>query len=137
MQTHLGNYVYAADIAVGEHFQSPGHTVSDLVFTPVEQIFTSNIFVRKVREKKLINRCDLLRRGLNKNLWVVTFQKSNDCLKIFQHLCNISSSVLMMTEYMSKYIDKEHYKWAHFLSLEEAYSVEEIKIKKKMINLTK
>ena len=56
------------DISVGEHFQSPGHTVSDIVFTPVEQIFSSNVFVRKVREKKLINKCDLLRRGLNKNL---------------------------------------------------------------------
>ena len=55
-------------IFVGEHFQSQGHTVSDIVFTPVEQIFSSNVFVRKVREKKLINKCDLLRRGLNKNL---------------------------------------------------------------------
>ena len=56
------------DVSVGQHFQSSGHSVSDLVFTPVEQIFSKNIFVRKVREKKLINHCDLLRRGLNRNL---------------------------------------------------------------------
>ena len=56
------------EISVGQHFQSCGHSVSDLVFPPVEQIFSQNIFVRKVREKKLINQCDLLRRGLNRNL---------------------------------------------------------------------
>ena len=56
------------ELTVGQHFQSSGHSVSDLVFTPVEQIFSKNIFVRKVREKKLINHCDLLRRGLNRNL---------------------------------------------------------------------
>ena len=56
------------EISVGQHFQSCGHSVSDLVITPVEQIFSQNIFVRKVREKKLINQCDLLRRGLNRNL---------------------------------------------------------------------
>ena len=61
-------YHQGTEIAVGQHFQSIGHSVADLVFTPVEQIFSSNVFVRKVREKKLINQFDLIRRGLNRNL---------------------------------------------------------------------
>ena len=52
------------EIAVGQHF----HSVAVVVFTPVEQIFSRNIFVRKVREKKMINQYDLVRKGLNKNL---------------------------------------------------------------------
>ena len=56
------------EIAVGQHFQLVGHSVADVVFTPVEQIFSRNIFVRKVREKKMINQYDLVRKGLNKNL---------------------------------------------------------------------
>ena len=61
-------YHQGTEIAVGQHFQSIGHSVADLIFTPVEQIFSSNVFVRKVREKKLINQFDLIRRGLNRNL---------------------------------------------------------------------
>ena len=55
-------------LPVGEHFRLPGHSVADLVFTPVERIYSSNVFVRKVREKLLIYRLDLIENGLNKKL---------------------------------------------------------------------
>ena len=55
-------------VAVGQHFRLPGHSVSDLVFTPVEKIFSSNVFVRKVRERQLINKLDLINNGLNRKL---------------------------------------------------------------------
>ena len=55
-------------LPVGHHFQQPGHSVSDLVFTPVERIYSNNIFVRKAREKNLINTLDLIEHGLNKQL---------------------------------------------------------------------
>ena len=53
---------------VGDHFQSAGHTVADFVFTPVEQISSNNVFVRKAREKMWINNFDLIRNGMNKKL---------------------------------------------------------------------
>ena len=53
---------------MGEHFQGVGHSVSDMRFTPVEKIYSSNIFVRKAREKQLINKLDLIRKGMNKKL---------------------------------------------------------------------
>ena len=53
---------------VGEHFQGRGHSVSDMRFTPIEKIYSSNIFVRKTREKRLINQLDMIREGLNKRL---------------------------------------------------------------------
>ena len=56
------------EIAVGQHFQLPGHSVSDMLFTPVDHIFVRNIYVRKVRAKKIINQFDLVRKGLNRNL---------------------------------------------------------------------
>ena len=53
---------------VGEHFQGPGHSVSDMRFTPVEKIYSNNIFVRKTRERRLINQLDMIRKGLNRKL---------------------------------------------------------------------
>ena len=55
-------------LAVGQHFRLPGHSVSDLVFTPVEKIFSNNVFVRKVRERQLINKLGLISNGLNRKL---------------------------------------------------------------------
>ena len=53
---------------VGQHFRQPGHSVEDMVFTPVEKIYSSNVFVRKARERNLINKLDLIDNGLNKRL---------------------------------------------------------------------
>ena len=52
----------------GEHFQSVGHSLPDFRFTPVEKIFSNNIFVRKARERMWINNHDLIRSGLNKKI---------------------------------------------------------------------
>ena len=55
-------------LSVGEHFRGAGHSVSDFVFIPVEKIMSTNIYVRKVREKLMINKFDLITNGLNKRL---------------------------------------------------------------------
>ena len=54
--------------AVGEHFQGAGHDVSNMQFIPVEKIFSNNCFVRKAREKQMINKYKMIEYGLNKNL---------------------------------------------------------------------
>ena len=53
---------------MGEHFQGRGHSVADMIFTPIEKIYSDNIFVRKIREKRLINKLDMIREGVNKRL---------------------------------------------------------------------
>ena len=55
-------------LPVGDHFRQPGHSVANMVFTSIEKIFSDNIFVRKVRERQLINNLDLINNGLNKKL---------------------------------------------------------------------
>ena len=42
--------------------------MSDLVFTPVEKIYSDNVFVIKVRERLLINKLNLISDGLNRRL---------------------------------------------------------------------
>ena len=54
-------------LPVGEHFRSAGHSVKDLVFTPVQKNYGS-MFVRRARERKLINKFNLIENGLNKKL---------------------------------------------------------------------
>ena len=54
-------------LPVGEHFRSAGHSVSDFVFTPVEKIY-GGVFIRKARERLLINKLDLINSGLNRRL---------------------------------------------------------------------
>ena len=56
------------DKPVGAHFQGVGHSVSDMRFTPVEKVFSNNIFVRKARERLMINKFDLIRNGMNKKI---------------------------------------------------------------------
>ena len=55
-------------LPVGEHFRLAGHSVSDFVFMPVEKIYSTNIFVRKARERMLINKLNMIDRGLKKRL---------------------------------------------------------------------
>ena len=66
--TVVQDYHQGTTKPVGGHFQGPGHSVSDMRFTPIEKIYSNNIFVRKTREKRLINNLDLIRFGLNKKL---------------------------------------------------------------------
>ena len=53
---------------VGQHFRLPGHSISDCAFVPVERIWSNNVFVRKTREKLMINKLDLIDNGLNRKL---------------------------------------------------------------------
>ena len=55
-------------LPVGAHFRDVGHDVTDFVFTPVEKIVSENVFVRKVREKLMINTYNLIDSGLNRRL---------------------------------------------------------------------
>ena len=68
LNTGIQWYSCAIRAPVGEHFQGAGHSVSDLRYTPVEKIFSNNIFVRRIRERRLINQLDLITNGLNKKL---------------------------------------------------------------------
>ena len=42
--------------------------MADCVFTPVEKINSNNVFVRKARERRMINSLSLISHGLNKKL---------------------------------------------------------------------
>ena len=54
---------------VGQHFRSAGHSVANLQFIPIEKIAPgADAFVRKAREKHLINKYNLIEAGLNKKL---------------------------------------------------------------------
>ena len=56
-------------VPVGRHFRdTPGHSVADFMFIPVEQIRTSDPFVRKTRERMYINKFQMIQKGLNINL---------------------------------------------------------------------
>ena len=55
---------------VGRHFRdTPGHSHSDLSFTPFEKIQSKDPFIRKAQERHLINKHQLLDYGLNLRLW--------------------------------------------------------------------
>ena len=53
---------------VGQHFRSAGHSHTDLQVTPFEKIYSRNPFIRKAREAHLIDKHELLTKGLNRNL---------------------------------------------------------------------
>ena len=93
-QRHCSTIRLSGDrLTGGQQFQSSGHSVSDLVFTPVEQIFSKTSLWGRLEKKKFINHCDLLRGGLNKNLWSVKISRN---IKIFELNCSHSLTVLMM-----------------------------------------
>ena len=54
------------DKTVGEHFNRPGHSRSDMTVTALEQVKKNDLFYRREREKYLINKFDTIRKGMNK-----------------------------------------------------------------------
>ena len=60
-------------LPVGEHFQGPGHSISDFRSNPVEKIHSKNIFVRKARERHMINKFNFIEHGLNRKLYKYCF----------------------------------------------------------------
>ena len=55
----------------GEHFNKPGHSVSNLRITILEQIKNTNPLYRKEREKYHIRKFNTYYRGMNKMPWHV------------------------------------------------------------------
>ena len=61
-------YVSSEDMstATGAHFNSPGHSLSDMKVTIIEQVKKMDDTYRKVREKYHIQRFNTQHQGLNK-----------------------------------------------------------------------
>ena len=52
--------------ATGQHFNEPGHKVSDMTITVIEKVFKKYPRYRKQREKMFINKFNTRYKGLNK-----------------------------------------------------------------------
>ena len=66
---HRG-YVRQGDTnkATGAHFTLPGHSLSDMKFTVIEQVKKNNEMYRKLREKYFIQKFDTNNKGLNRKV---------------------------------------------------------------------
>ena len=64
---HRG-YVSNEDIsmATGEHFNSPGHSLSDLSIVVLEKVRSTDDLYRKEREKYFIRKFNTFYQGLNR-----------------------------------------------------------------------
>ena len=63
---HRGYVNYGDDTATGEHFNLPGHSLSDLSITILEQVKKKDDLYRKEREKYFIRKFNTFYRGLNR-----------------------------------------------------------------------
>ena len=61
---YVNNHDYTT--ATGEHFNSPGHSLSDLSITILERVKTNDDLYRKEREKYHIRKFNTYYKGLNK-----------------------------------------------------------------------
>ena len=52
--------------ATGQHFNLPGHKLSDMHITALEQIHNDDPMYRKIREKMYINLGNTKHKGMNK-----------------------------------------------------------------------
>ena len=64
---HRG-YVNTQDLtkATGHHFNSPGHSLSDLSITVLEKVRSDDDLYRKEREKYFIRKFNTFYKGLNR-----------------------------------------------------------------------
>ena len=62
---HRGYVNNGDDTATGEHFNLPGHSLSDLSITILEQVKKKDDLYRKEREKYFIRKFNTFYRGLN------------------------------------------------------------------------
>ena len=65
-QKHLSDAKTGKDNAIGEHFNSPGHSVSDMTFTVIEMLNRTDIQYRKTKESWYIEQWNLKYKGLNR-----------------------------------------------------------------------
>ena len=67
LANHRGYVVnHHIDQATGAHFSLPGHNVSNMKITILEQVKFNNEAYRKQREKYFINKFNTLYEGLNR-----------------------------------------------------------------------
>ena len=64
---HIG-YVENVQLekATGNHFNLPGHSISDMQFVILEKIYSKDPGVRKERESLFIKNFNTLHKGINK-----------------------------------------------------------------------
>ena len=64
---HRG-YVTSEDVskATGEHFNTPGHSVSDISIVILEKVRSTDDLYRKEREKYFIRKFNTFYKGLNR-----------------------------------------------------------------------
>ena len=55
--------------STGEHFNQPGHKLSDMNVTVLEKVHSKDPFMRKVRESHFIKKMNTKYKGMNKKLW--------------------------------------------------------------------
>ena len=56
--------------ATGKHFNSPGHSLSDLTIVILEKVRSSDDMYRKEREKYFIRKFNTYYNGLNRQPWI-------------------------------------------------------------------
>ena len=54
------------NITTGNHFNLPGHSEKNMLFTIIEQVKQNDTFYRKEREEYHINKFNTFYQGLNK-----------------------------------------------------------------------
>ena len=52
--------------AIGQHYNQPGHSVSDMTITVVEKVYNENLFFRRRREILFMQKFKAKLKGLNK-----------------------------------------------------------------------
>ena len=65
---HRGYVVNNHDTATGAHFNTPGHTLSDLTITTLEQVKNNNRSYREQREEYFIQKFNTAYKGLNRKI---------------------------------------------------------------------
>ena len=63
---HRGYVNNNDDTATGEHFNEPGHSLSDMTLTVLERVKSSDDMYRKEREKYFIRKFNTYYKGLNR-----------------------------------------------------------------------
>ena len=63
---HRGYVNNDDDTATGEHFNQPGHSLSDMTLTVLERVKSSDDIYRKEREKYFIRKFNTYYKGLNR-----------------------------------------------------------------------
>ena len=54
--------------ATGSHFNAPGHSLSDISVTVIEQVKNNDILYRRERERYFINKFNTLHAGMTRQM---------------------------------------------------------------------